>query len=185
MNSFDARVRYTRMIIEKCFLELLQEKPAAKITVSELCTKAQINRATFYKHYQDIPQLLEKLEEDLFNQIRDMFKDQAENMESMLLDMMRYTRQEWERFMALGSDNGDPGLMTKTFMICYEYAYPLLTRNMPKLPESQRQMLFRFMSQGAGGILTWWIQDGMREEPEAVVEYIMKLCLAAADVAER
>ena len=35
--------------------------------------------------------------------------------------------------MALGSDNGDPGLMTKTFMICYEYAYPLLTRNMPKL----------------------------------------------------
>lgn len=183
MNSIDARVRYTRMIIEKSFLELLRDKPVAKITVSELCVKAQINRATFYKHYQDIPQLLEKLEEDLFAQIREMFKNQAENMETMLLDMMNYTRREWERFMALGSDNGDPNLMMKTFMICYEHAYPLLLRNMPELPEAQRQMLFHFMSQGAGGILTWWIQDGMREDPEQVVKYIMKLCVAAGDAA--
>ena len=93
MNRFDARVRYTRMVIEKCFLELLRDKPVAKITVSELCAMAQINRATFYKHYQDIPQLLEKLEEDLFDQIREMFKDQAKNMERMLLDMMNYTRR--------------------------------------------------------------------------------------------
>lgn len=181
MNSIDARVRYTRMIIEKSFLELLRDKPVAKITVSELCVKAQINRATFYKHYQDIPQLLEKLEGDLFAQIREMFRDQAENMETMLLDMMNYTRREWERFMALGSDNGDPNLMMKTFLICYENAYPLLSRNMPELPEAQRQMLFRFMSQGAGGILTWWIQDGMQENPETVVQYIMKLCIAAGD----
>lgn len=181
MNSIDARVRYTRMIIEKSFLELLRDKPVAKITVSELCVKAQINRATFYKHYQDIPQLLEKLEGDLFAQIREMFRDQAENMETMLLDMMNYTRREWERFMALGSDNGDPNLMMKTFLICYENAYPLLSRNMPELPEAQRQMLFRFMSQGAGGVLTWWIQDGMQENPETVVQYIMKLCIAAGD----
>ena len=42
MNSFDARVRYTRMIIEKSFLELIQDKPASKLTVTELCEKAQI-----------------------------------------------------------------------------------------------------------------------------------------------
>lgn len=184
MNSFDARVRYTRMVIEQCFLELLREKPVAKITVTELCEKAQINRATFYKHYQDVPQLLEKLENDLFDQIRDMFRAQAENMESMLMDMMRYTKREWERFMALGSDNGDPNLMTKTFLLCYENAYPIVEQNMPNLSETQRQMVFQFMSQGSGGILTWWIKDGMLEAPEAVVKMIMKLCIAAADAAK-
>lgn len=183
MNSFDARVRYTRAIIEQCFFELLEEKPVSKITVTELCEKAQINRATFYKHYQDIPQLLEKLEEDLFDQIRDMFKDRAENMETALLGMMNYTRREWKRFMALGGDHGDPNIMTKTFLICYEKAYPLVEQNMSGLSESQLQMLLRFMSQGAGGILTWWFQDGMKEDPEKVVRYIMKLCAAAADAA--
>lgn len=184
MNSFDARVRYTRMMIEKCFLELLREKPVSKITVTELCQKAQINRATFYKHYQDVPQLLEKLEEDLFAQIREMFRNQAVDMETMLRDMMNYTRREWERFMALGSDNGDPNLMMKTFLICYENAYPILEQSMPGLSESQRQMLFQFMSQGAGGILTWWIKNGMKEDPEKVVRYIMKLCTAAGDAAK-
>ncbi len=185
MNSFDARVRYTRMIIEQCFLELLEEKPVAKITVTELCEKAQINRATFYKHYRDVPQLLEKLEEDLFDQVRDMFRDHAQNMETMLLDMMNYTRKEWKRFMALGSDHGDPNLMVKTFLICYENAYSLVARNVPGISESQRQMLYHFMSQGAGGILTWWIQDGMREEPEKVIRMIMKLCTAAGDAAKK
>lgn len=184
MNSFDARVRYTRMIIEQCFLELLGDKPVSKITVTELCEKAQINRATFYKHYQDVPQLLEKLEEDLFDQIREMFKDHAENMETMLLEMMNYTRKEWKRFMALGSDNGDPNMMMKTFLICYENAYPIVEQNVPEISEAQRQMLFQFMSQGAGGILTWWIKDGMKEDPKTVTQYIMKLCIAAVDAAK-
>lgn len=181
MNSFDARVRYTRMIIEKSFLELLKEKPVSKITVTELCSKAQINRATFYKHYLDIPDLLEKLEEELFNQIREMFRNQAVDMEINLMEMMNYTKREWERFMALGSDNGDPNLMMKTFLICYENAYPLLEQSMPGLTEARRQMLFHFMSQGAGGILTWWIKNGMKEDPDIVVQMIMKLCMAAAD----
>ena len=185
MSSFDARVRYTRMIIEQCFLELLLEKSVSRITVTELCEKAQINRATFYKHYQDIPQLLEKIEEDLFDQIRDMFKDHAENMETMLLDMMNYTRREWKRFMALGSDNGDPNLMMKTFLICYENAYPLIERSLPEIPEPERQMLFQFVSRGAGGILTWWIKNEMQEVPETVVRYIMKLCSAALETARR
>lgn len=185
MNSFDARVRYTRMIIEQCFLALLEEKPVSKITVTELCEKAQINRATFYKHYQDVPQLLEKLEEDLFDQVRDMFRHEATDLEVNLMEMMNYTKREWKKFMALGSDNGDPNLMTKTFLICYENAYPILVQNMPEISEAKRQMLFHFMSQGAGGILTWWIKDGMKEKPEAVVELIMNLCIAAADAMRR
>ena len=113
MNSFDARVRYTRMMIEKNFLELLEEKPVYKITVTELCQRAQINRATFYKHYLDIPDLLEKLEERLFEKIRLAFRDHAAGMESFLIDMLNFMRQEGMRFMVLGSDNGDPGLMAK------------------------------------------------------------------------
>ena len=50
----DARVRYTVHMIQNIFLELLKEKPVAKITVKEICERAEINRSTFYKHYQDV-----------------------------------------------------------------------------------------------------------------------------------
>ena len=180
MNSFDARVRYTRMIIEQSFLELLHEKPMTKITVTELCEKAQINRATFYKHYLDVPDLLEKIEESLFNQIRESICSETEKLKEFLIGMMNYTKEHQERYMALGGENGDPNLMAKTFLVCYESAYPLVEQNMPEMKESERQMLYHFLSQGAGGILTWWIKNGMREAPEDVAQFILGVCSIAA-----
>ena len=56
----DARVRYTVHMIQNIFLELLKEKPVAKITVKEICERAEINRSTFYKHYQDVSMILWK-----------------------------------------------------------------------------------------------------------------------------
>lgn len=181
MSSIDARVRYTRMIIEKSFLELLKTKPMSKVTVTELCQAAQINRATFYKHYLDVPDLLEKIEEELFNQIRKAFGSKQLELEVFMLEMLRYTKQEQERFFALGGENGDPNLMTKTFMVCYESAYPLLEQNMPGMKESERQMLYHFLSQGAGGVLTWWVRDGMRVSPEEMTQFILNVCSITAD----
>lgn len=181
MNSFDARVRYTRMVIEQAFLELLAQKPAGKITVTEICRKASLNRATFYKHYLDVADLLEKIEEDLFDRIRSSFGSRDVKLRSFLVQMMNYTRENPLRFMALGSDNGDPNLMTKTFMVCYENAYPLMARSMTMLPENELQMLFQYLSHGAGAVLTWWIRDGMREDPEQIAQYILDLCSITAD----
>lgn len=185
MNSYDARVRYTRKVVEDSFLQLLQKKHISKITVTELCQMAQINRATFYKHYADVPQLLEKLEERLFVQIRDAFDDHAVGLEVFLMEMLNYTKNEGMQFMVLGSDNGDPNLMAKTFMICYESAYPLLERNLSVGTEEERQMLYHFLSHGSGGILTNWIRNGMQESPEVVVKFILELCSGAANAFEK
>lgn len=181
MNSFDARVRYTRMIIEQSFLELLQEKPVSKITVTELCEKAQINRATFYKHYLDVTDLLDKIEEDLFDKIRASFGTDEMKLKSFLVKMMYYTRDNQHRFMALGGDHGDPNLMTKTFMVCYESAYPLLARNLYTLKESEKEMLYAFLSHGAGAALTRWIKNGMIESPEEVAQFILSISSIAVD----
>lgn len=63
----DARVRYTQNIIRDTFLDLLKEKPIHKITIKEICEIAEINRGTFYKHYEDIYDLMQKLEDAALN----------------------------------------------------------------------------------------------------------------------
>ena len=176
MNSLDARVRYTKKVIEESFLELLQKKHVSKVTVTEICQKCQINRATFYKHYLDVPDLLEKLEESIFDQIRAAFKDRTLSLEDFLADMLMFTQKDGNRYMILGSDNGDPNLMAKTFMICYESVYPLLEQNFPNLEVTKRQMLYHFLSQGSGGILTYWIRNGMKEDPKEVTVFLLQLC---------
>ena len=73
----DIRSIKTRQKIARCFLERLKEKPISKISVTELCQMARINRATFYKHYLDIPDLQEALENEMLYQFREFLQSRA------------------------------------------------------------------------------------------------------------
>ena len=55
----DRRTRYTRQVIKEAFLKLLEEKEYPKITVTEICRLAEINRGTFYLHYYDTADVLD------------------------------------------------------------------------------------------------------------------------------
>jgi len=57
-KKVDPRNVQSRDKIKKVFLSLLDEKPFDLITVKEISSRAQINRSTFYRHYQDVFQLL-------------------------------------------------------------------------------------------------------------------------------
>ena len=57
----DPRVLRTRKLIMDSFIELSEKKEFKEITVKDITTEAMINRATFYYHFQDIYDLLEKV----------------------------------------------------------------------------------------------------------------------------
>ena len=57
----DPRVLRTRKLIMDSFIELSEKKEFKDITVKDITTEAVINRATFYYHFQDIYDLLEKV----------------------------------------------------------------------------------------------------------------------------
>ena len=62
----------TRKLIRKTFAEMLSEKKElSKISVSELTKRANINRGTFYTHYDDIYGVAEDYENELINEFFD------------------------------------------------------------------------------------------------------------------
>ena len=52
-NAKDLRIIKTHMALCGAFLELMNAKSFDNITVSELCEKSMVRRATFYKHFND------------------------------------------------------------------------------------------------------------------------------------
>ena len=64
----DTRVRITKQIIKESFIELLKTNSLNKISVTQICKKAVINRVTFYKYYQDTFDLYEKLIDKLIEE---------------------------------------------------------------------------------------------------------------------
>src|SRR5690606_26149973 len=57
----DPRVLRTRKLIMDSFIELSSKKEFKDITVKDITTEAMINRATFYYHFEDIYDLLDKV----------------------------------------------------------------------------------------------------------------------------
>jgi AcrR family transcriptional regulator len=70
-NKLDRRVVRTLKFLREAFLELMQEKQFQQITVQDITDRAMVNRATFYKHFED--------KYALFNYtIKTMFQDHLE-----------------------------------------------------------------------------------------------------------
>ena len=84
MRKNDQRIRLTKMLIRRAFLDLLRTKPMQGISIKELCTAAGINRGTFYSHYTDIYDLLEQIEDDMMHDFQEALKPLLDSGEKEL-----------------------------------------------------------------------------------------------------
>ena len=65
----DNRIEKTKRSIYNAFIELRSKKPLEKLTVKELCEKAQINKSTFYVYYHDVYDLSDKIEDEIVTEV--------------------------------------------------------------------------------------------------------------------
>ena len=63
----DRRARFTREALKDALLGLLGEKGFNDITVAELCRRADVTRATFYRHFGGIMDVVDMLVDDAFD----------------------------------------------------------------------------------------------------------------------
>jgi len=59
----------TKQMLKTALIELMETKPLSALTVTDLCSLADVNRSTFYSYYNDIYGLLNEIEEDMINQV--------------------------------------------------------------------------------------------------------------------
>ena len=65
----DLRTRKTRRALRGAFLEMRATRPLEKVTVRELCERAEISKATFYLHYHSVVDLSRELQEAVVSDI--------------------------------------------------------------------------------------------------------------------
>lgn len=97
----------TRRLIKRVFAEMLAEKRELdKVSVSELCKRADISRGSFYSHYDDIYGVAEEYE----NELMEAFFDNAQlyssqNIMQFIDSIFEYIRQNDENYRLLCKSN--------------------------------------------------------------------------------
>ncbi|MEE8717146.1 MAG: TetR/AcrR family transcriptional regulator [Coriobacteriales bacterium] len=91
MNGEDLRVVKTRRNIEETFVRLLTRVPFDQMTVRLIVSEAQVNKGTFYRHYQDKYDLAERAFERLSDEVRAGVRERVAGLAqgAPLADLMR------------------------------------------------------------------------------------------------
>lgn len=173
----DRRQIRTNQLLRKTLFELMQEKSVNAITVTDITSRADINRGTFYLHYRDVPDMLEKLKEEVMAEIRQIVlsidprdtKNYAEKGEPYpeSVQIFEVLIKHGDFLKAIVGPNGDISFVRhfRQFMTENMYdkqAFRMAAQN-SRIPSDY---LIAYMTSANIGLVIHWIESGMNLSAE-------------------
>lgn len=153
----------TRTAIQQAFLQLARENPADKITVTDIVTRAGINRNSFYYYFEDLPGMIEITVQELFE--RTILQNRPQTFQECvdaLADIMSQTRSACMHLFRSRSRidlqlyyHRVCGFVVRTFLESVEYLGKFHT------PE-QKEAIAQYYKCLLLGLMTEWMAGGMR-----------------------
>lgn len=191
MNKSESKYFATAAKMDEAFLQLLEKKDLAYITVKEICEKAGVNRSTFYLHYETIDDLLNECSRHIVNEFVGSMNGNAADfikklpdrpLEELYLVTPKYLtpylefikenrrifRVAIENSSVLGMDSAYADLNRHVLM-------PILDRFL--IPSADRKYLMSFYIHGLMAIVEEWLKEDCAEPTEHVVS-LMQRCVA-------
>lgn len=169
------RFQETELRIIEELLSLLEEKKATSITVSDLCKECNINRSTFYAHFQDIPELLTTIDSKLRKELSASFLTDDYKMiyasGDFLIPFLTFIKSHRTFYQAC--------LATRTsFPIAqgYDSLMELVVRPLCKEAgiTSERQIYYSltYVQAGFTMVLKNWVDGGCKDSVEEIASYL-------------
>ncbi|MGE7888992.1 TetR/AcrR family transcriptional regulator [Bacillus cereus] len=173
-NKIDLRVIKTQRAIKNTFIQLIEDVGFEKVNVRKLIERAEVNRSTFYLHYQDKYDLLNKIEDELLEGLRRIIMDTAlikkveqNSVSDSRLEKMNkvanYLFDNKKLIHLLTSDKGDPTFLNKIGGI-FESIW--IDKKVVIIPNIPKRYAFAVLAGMLTNLIGEWIRSDFEETPE-------------------
>ena len=186
MNKSESKYFNTAIKMDKALISLLEEKSFEYITVSEICKRAEVNRSTFYLHYENTVDLLNETARFLLDDFAACFNVYVENITNKFkensLDELNFISDEYlHPYLSYIKENRivfSTVLLhsvsfgfNEIFQRLYDNIFnPVLERY--NYPATDRKYAMIFYLNGITAIVTEWLKDGCEKTIEEVSQII-------------
>lgn len=174
----DRRVKYTKKIIKNTFIELVSQKDIKKITVSEICTKADINRATFYRYYLDVFDLLDTIKKEFETELKNAYMPKTESENTVInfaKAMLEVFLENKELVKMLFNTNNGLYFLNNILEIAYTRCKEKWEKDLPNIKETDMEYASIFIFNGALGVINFWVQNDFETDINEIAETIETL----------
>jgi AcrR family transcriptional regulator len=193
-NVEDLRVRRTRKLLQKALLDATSEKGFANVTVRDLTERAMVNRATFYRHYQDKYDLLRQYIVDLSGMIDsdvegsagdDRAGEAPEGLPGGLVHLLRHMQAHADFYRVMLGKQGDPAFCVQSFRGYIEQGVRRMLASQPPQADAGGppiDLIVSYLLHAGLGAIVWWLEDDSQSTPEQMAVWLHRLSQATLSV---
>ena len=168
----DRRVQYTKRALREALVHLMRENHISKISVKALCDAADVNRSTFYAHYQNQYDLLRQIEAEALEDLTAYLLEEAPRTYNVT-KILEYAQANADLFIVL-LDESDGAFQRQIMELAH-----LADLQMPQEPDGAEaetlEYRYLFAVNGALGMLSHWLKKGTPQSPEEMGELLMRM----------
>ena len=180
-EKIDRRIKYTKHALQEALIELLEHHSIAKISVAMLCKEADVNRSTFYAHYESVPQMLEQIQNDTMENLQNYISSHSApydefDLEQTMLQILTYVSQNHRLFKALLGKNGNWDIKSGMIKLLNTDLMDIIS---PELLQDHAlfSYVIEFSVNGSTSVIVRWIETGMKESPSHMAKTITYLLM--------
>ncbi|TCN60134.1 TetR/AcrR family transcriptional regulator [Flavobacterium circumlabens] len=170
----DRRVRYTKMVLRESMLDLLKNKSLNQISITELCKAADVNRNTFYKHYNTTYEIIREMEDEIFNALMDSIKN-MDNVNDIILASCRTLERDKKMSVIIFSETDSSSLLSKALSSFRKTDLTLQNNGDAAIQQSLLEKVYLFGEQGTIALMKDWVLGGFKEPAESIAAIISYL----------
>jgi len=178
MERENQRIALTKRLLKEALLQLLKEKELDKISVTELCKTAEINRATFYRHYAIPRDVLIEIQSDMILQLkREIPLPQSlEDLKPAVYTFCIFMEQHAELIQLIIRCNTDVDFIHLVDDLFMELWKDLHLKNyLKKLNEEDLRILAVYTAGGSYFILRSWMMGSIQKSAQEMADYVFEL----------
>ncbi|MDR0199236.1 MAG: TetR/AcrR family transcriptional regulator [Streptococcaceae bacterium] len=168
----DPRINRTRGKLLDAMTTLLSQKSFDDITTIELVTMAKISRSTFYTHYSDKYEMIDNVQQQLFNTIEYIFARSGADLHATLVETFELINDH-PIYAALLSENGSKEIhqfiLQRLIRLLSDIRKTAKTRSLA-LGDLGDSYAPTFYAHAILGTVQAWIQRKRRESPERLAD---------------
>lgn len=178
----DPRIRRTRKLIMDAFIELSSKKEFRDITVKDITAEAMINRATFYYHFEDIYDLLDKsLSEVLLVNLDCDTYISSELNEEVVSSIFRAIT-DFQMSLSTRCHRGYEDTIARIIREQLEIIfYHMLVKQRSNNDEKTLKLMAVMLSWGIYGASVEWKRSIEEMEPEIYIKSVIPFIMAGID----
>lgn len=181
----DRRIRRTQKMLKDSLIELMTEKDFKNISVKDITERADLNRGTFYNHYTDTYDLLQKMESDVLADFQDMIDNYLCSFEKgslmpILLPVIQYIEENVKIARILFENSASGDFVYRFHQLISDNGSAIFKKQYPNTDAVTLSYFIEFITYGLTGVLRFWINNGMKESKEKIAEIADKSAMQVA-----